>query len=104
MRTQDIISHGGNTYYLYWQTALDGKTWCRVKVLDDRGSANDTPAISARKKPHGWTSSQRKNNPPDLSQRPNGQEEPQNNHEPGPRLLYHSGPQECNRRKTQWRK
>ena len=37
MRTADIIKHGGKTYFLYWQTAMDGKTWCRVKVRDERG-------------------------------------------------------------------
>lgn len=25
-------------YELYWDTALDGKTWCRVKVLGPDGS------------------------------------------------------------------
>ena len=50
MRAQDIISHGGNTYYLYWQTALDGKTWCRVKVLDDRGRAYRYPRYFRTKK------------------------------------------------------
>lgn len=37
MRASDIIKHNGKTYTLYWQTALDGKTWCRVKVKDERG-------------------------------------------------------------------
>lgn len=35
MRVSDIIRHNGKTYTLYWQTALDGKTWCRVKVKDE---------------------------------------------------------------------
>lgn len=34
-RKSDIIEKDGITYVLYWQTALDGKTWCRVKVYDN---------------------------------------------------------------------
>ena len=30
---KDSITRNGLTYVLYWQTALDGKTWCRVKVF-----------------------------------------------------------------------
>lgn len=37
MRKSDIIELNGKTYFLYWDTALDGKTWCRVKVRDGRG-------------------------------------------------------------------
>ena len=36
MRKSDIIKKGDLTFILYWQTALDGKTWCRVKVYDEK--------------------------------------------------------------------
>lgn len=33
---QDVISVNGRVYSLLWQTALDGKTWCRVKVYEPK--------------------------------------------------------------------
>lgn len=34
MKKSDIIHKNGMEYILYWKTALDGKTFCRVKVHD----------------------------------------------------------------------
>lgn len=38
VRKSDMIEKNGNIYVLYWQTALDGKTWCRVKVYSHHGT------------------------------------------------------------------
>ena len=38
MRKSDVIEKNGKTYLLYWQTALDGKTWCRVKVIHGKNT------------------------------------------------------------------
>lgn len=37
MRKGDVLTIHGNTYRLYWKTALDGKTYCRVKVYPEHG-------------------------------------------------------------------
>lgn len=50
MRASDIIKRNGKTYTLYWQTALDGKTWCRVKVKDERGSEYQISALFQNEK------------------------------------------------------
>lgn len=33
---QDVFAVNGRVYYLFWQTAMDGKTWCRVRVFDQK--------------------------------------------------------------------
>lgn len=40
VRKSDIVEKNGNIYVLYWQTALDGKTWCRVAVYSRNGCYN----------------------------------------------------------------
>lgn len=50
MRKQDIIEVGEYTFSLYWQTALDGKTWCRVKYTDKAGKARQWPYFYKTKK------------------------------------------------------
>lgn len=37
VRKSDIIEKNGNIYVLYWKTAPDGKTWCRVAVYSHNG-------------------------------------------------------------------
>lgn len=32
----DVFSANSRVYSLFWQTALDGKTWCRVKVYEPK--------------------------------------------------------------------
>ena len=36
MRVADTITNGTLTYSIYWQTAMDGKRYCRVKVYDSQ--------------------------------------------------------------------
>lgn len=48
--TKDYLQHGGKLYRLYWQTAMDGKTWCRVAVTDDRGRKYQYPYYFKTKK------------------------------------------------------
>lgn len=50
MRKQDIIEVGGYIFSLYWQTALDGKTWCRVKYSDKPGNTKQWPWYYKTKK------------------------------------------------------
>lgn len=38
MRKNDTIELNGKTFVLYWQTALDGKRYCRIKVYDNTNS------------------------------------------------------------------
>ena len=50
MRQSDIIHHNGEIYGLYWQTAMDGRTWCRVRVMDSRGRVYQYPRYFRTKK------------------------------------------------------